>query len=309
MIEISQLRKTFGSFIAVDALSFRVDKGEVLGFLGPNGAGKSTTMKMLTGFLRPDSGQVRIGDHDMMVSPRAAQRLIGYLPEGAPAWPEMTPRAFLSFIADIRDLRGAAKTYAMDRAITMTELHAVLDQPIDTLSKGYRRRVGLAQAVLHDPPILVMDEPTDGLDPNQKYGVRRAISDMAFDKTIIISTHILEEVDAICTRAIIIDHGHIVGAGTPAQLAGQSIYAGAISATAPIALRDRIAAELDAWSEVDRVEIIDRDSAASFTIFPTDHSGDLLSRIQKQVDWQLQSLALEQGRLDDVFRRLTGRAI
>ncbi len=308
MIEISKLRKTFGAFIAVDDLSFRVERGEVLGFLGPNGAGKSTTMKMLTGFLRPDAGQVRIGDFDIITHQRAAQKLIGYLPEGAPAWPEMSPRGFLNFIADIRQLQGSEKTYAFDRAVAMTELHAVLDQPIETLSKGYRRRVGLAQAVLHDPPVLVMDEPTDGLDPNQKYGVRQAISEMAAEKAIIISTHILEEVDAICSRAIVIDHGRMVGSGTPAQLAGQSIYAGAVSITVPSALRESVARELENWSDVAQVDVVDRDSEVSITVFPADADADLLQRIKAQSSWQMRSIALEQGRLDDVFRRLTRRA-
>ncbi len=307
MIEISNLRKTFGSFIAVDDLSFRVERGEVLGFLGPNGAGKSTTMKMITGFLRPDSGQVQIGPHLISRAPRDAQKLIGYLPEGAPAWPEMTPRAFLNFIADIRGLIGADKKRAFDRAVAMTELHAVLDQPIETLSKGYRRRVGLAQAVIHDPPILVMDEPTDGLDPNQKHGVRRAISEMSSEKTIIISTHILEEVDAICTRAIIIDHGKMVAAGTPAQLASQSIYAGAVTMTVLTSEHEQIATTLRSWESVKQVEILHRDHETSLTIFPSHGAVDLLTPIQNQSAWQLQSLALEQGRLDDVFRRLTER--
>lgn len=222
MIEIQNLTKRFGSVAAVTDLSLTVRPGEVLGFLGPNGAGKSTTMKMATGYLAPDQGAVRICGHDIVGDTIAAQKKLGYLPEGAPAYGEMTPREFLHFIAGVRNLSGADARAAMERAIAGAELKAVLDQPIETLSKGFRRRVGLAQAILHDPEVLVLDEPTDGLDPNQKHAVRGLIRGMSKDKTIIISTHLLEEVEAICTRAVIIDQGRIVADATPAELAARS---------------------------------------------------------------------------------------
>jgi ABC-2 type transport system ATP-binding protein len=222
MIEIQNLTKRFGPVTAVADLSLTVRPGEVLGFLGPTGAGKSTTMKMVTGYLAPDEGSVRICGHDIVSDTLAAQQTLGYLPEGAPAYGEMTPRAFLGFIAHVRQLAGNEARSAIDRAIAGAELKAVLDQPIETLSKGFRRRVGLAQAILHDPDVLILDEPTDGLDPNQKHAVRDLIRGMARNKTIVISTHLLEEVEAICTRAVIIDQGRIVADATPAELAARS---------------------------------------------------------------------------------------
>ena len=222
MIEIQNLTKRFGPVTAVANLSLQVKPGEVLGFLGPNGAGKSTTMKMVTGYLAPDEGTARICGHDIVSDTIAAQRKLGYLPEGAPAYGEMTPRQFLHFIAGVRQLSGAAAKAATERAVAGTELGTVMDQPIETLSKGFRRRVGLAQAILHDPEVLILDEPTDGLDPNQKHAVRSLIRAMAKNKTIVISTHLLEEVDAICTRAVIIDRGHVVVDETPAALAARS---------------------------------------------------------------------------------------
>ncbi len=220
MIEVEALVKKFGPLItAVDGVSFRVAKGEVLGFLGPNGAGKSTTMKMITGFLTPSSGTARVLGRDVTLDPIGVKQSLGYLPEGAPAYPDMTPRDFLRFIAGVRRISGAARDRAIALAVERTGLAGVMEQPIDTLSKGFKRRVGLAQAILHDPPVLIMDEPTDGLDPNQKHTVRQLIAEMAPHKAIIISTHILEEVDAICTRAIIIDRGRIVADATPAELA------------------------------------------------------------------------------------------
>jgi ABC-2 type transport system ATP-binding protein len=306
MIHAQNLRKTFGDFLAVDDLSLRVERGEVLGFLGPNGAGKSTTMKMLTGYLLPDAGQITIGDVDIAVSPRRAQSLIGYLPEGAPAWPEMTARAFLQFIAQIRKLSGKQADQALSRAITITELQPVLDQPIETLSKGFRRRVGLAQAILHDPAILIMDEPTDGLDPNQKFHVREAIREMAENKAIIISTHILEEVDAICSRAMIIDHGQVVANGTPHSLAAQSMYHGAVTVTLNAAHAEPVRLALREWTEVSHFEEMARGDEMSITVFPVaTKSTDLLNRIQTQDGWAVNSVSLELGRLDDVFRRLT----
>jgi ABC-2 type transport system ATP-binding protein len=218
MIKIENLVKAFGAKRAVDDISFTVERGEVLGFLGPNGAGKSTTMRMVTGFMPPTSGKVSIGGHDVVDSPLEAKRLIGYLPENAAAYPDMTVRGFLNFIAELRGLRGEAHKKAVHRVVELCFLESVLPQSIDTLSKGYRHRTCLAQALIHDPEVLIMDEPTDGLDPNQKHEVRNLIRELGKSKAIVFSTHILEEVDAACTRAIIIDRGRIVASGTPDEL-------------------------------------------------------------------------------------------
>ena len=222
MISTDCLHKRFGSLVAVDEISFSVGAGEVLGFLGPNGAGKSTTMKMIAGFLSPSGGRASVCGHDVEADPIAAKRCLGYLPEGAPSYGEMTPASFLRFVADIRGLAGAERRRRLDEVIERLQLGSVIQQPIETLSKGYRRRVGLAQAILHDPQVLILDEPTDGLDPNQKHEVRGLIQEMAPGKTIVISTHILEEVHAVCTRAIIIAAGRIVADDTPAALAARS---------------------------------------------------------------------------------------
>jgi len=219
LIEVSELRKSFGPLVAVDGVSLQIKRGEVLGFLGPNGAGKSTTMKMITGFIAPTGGSVRICGHDVASDPIAAKSRIGYLPEGAPAYGEMSVAGFLEFIADIRSLAGETRTRRIREVVEKIHLEQVLPQTIETLSKGFKRRVGLAQALLHDPPVLILDEPTDGLDPNQKHEVRTLINTMAKDKIIVISTHILEEVDAVCNRAIIIANGRILADDTPQQLA------------------------------------------------------------------------------------------
>ncbi|MGH7117904.1 MAG: ABC transporter ATP-binding protein [Acetobacteraceae bacterium] len=221
LIEIRGLTKQFGSFTAVDDVSFSVARGEVLGFLGPNGAGKTTTMRMLAGFVTPTRGQAAIAGHDVAAEPVAARRLLGFLPEGAPTYPEMTVAGFLRFAARIRGYVGAELARRVAAALALTELEGVRLQPVETLSKGFKRRVGLAQALLHDPPVLVLDEPTDGLDPNQKHEVRTLIQRLAPEKAIVISTHILEEVEAVCTRAIIIAAGRIVADDTPGGLAAR----------------------------------------------------------------------------------------
>jgi len=218
MIRIENLVKSFGAKRAVDGITFSVERGEVVGFLGPNGSGKSTTMRMIAGYYAPSRGRVTVGGHDVAQAPLAAKRLIGYLPESAPAYPDMTVRGFLAFAAEMRGLRGAAKRDAVARAIERCFLDSVVHQSIDTLSKGYRHRTCLAQALIHDPEVLVLDEPTDGLDPNQKHEVRLLIRELGRAKAIVFSTHILEEVDAACTRAIIIDRGRIVAQGTPDEL-------------------------------------------------------------------------------------------
>ncbi len=222
MIKANKLRKAFGEKVAVNNLSFEVKKGEVLGFLGPNGAGKSTTMRMITGFIMPDSGDATIGEHSIVQNPEAAKSLIGYLPENAPSYPEMTVQGFLRFAAEVRGMDGVERDKAVDHSIDLCFLEPVKHQSIDTLSKGYTHRTCLAQALLHNPEVLILDEPTDGLDPNQKHEARQLIKRLGETKAIIFSTHILEEVEAVCTRAIIIDQGSIVANGTPKELIAQS---------------------------------------------------------------------------------------
>jgi ABC-2 type transport system ATP-binding protein len=218
IIEAVDLRKEFGPIVAVDGISFSVEAGEVLGFLGPNGAGKSTTMRILTGYLRPEGGKAIVCGTDVGSDPVKAQEQMGYLPEGAPLYPEMTPASLLSFLAEARGIKGDDANTRLEKVAETVNLKEVWDQPIETLSKGFKRRVGLAQAILHDPPVLILDEPTDGLDPNQKREVRQLVKEMSRDKAIIISTHILEEVDAVCTRAMIIGHGRVLADGTPEEL-------------------------------------------------------------------------------------------
>jgi ABC-2 type transport system ATP-binding protein len=222
MIEIKNLSKRYGALTAVNDISFSVGAGQVLGFLGPNGAGKSTTMKMITGFLSPTSGSISVCGHDVETSPLAAKACMGYLPEGAPSYGEMTVRGFLEFISEVRGLSASQRAARLDDVVGRLQLGGVLEQMIETLSKGFKRRVGLAQALIHDPLVLILDEPTDGLDPNQKHQVRELISTMAKDKIIVISTHILEEVDAVCNRAIIIANGRILADDTPKGLAARA---------------------------------------------------------------------------------------
>jgi len=308
MIEISGLTKHFGPIAAVNGIDLKVGRGEVLGFLGPNGAGKSTTMKMITGFLSPSAGQVRVCGHDVETDTLAAQQQIGYLPEGAPAYGDMTPRQFLGFIAEIRGYRGEGAKQAVAKAIARTELDPVLEQTIDTLSKGFKRRVGLAQAILHDPPVLIMDEPTDGLDPNQKHAVRSLIRAMAPQKAIIVSTHLLEEVEAICTRAVIIDRGRVVADGTPSELLARSRHHNAVTLALPAAQAESAKAKLKALPTVANVEQAGRaDGMVELTAFPK--SGALViedaSRLAVNEKWDVKELYAEAGRLDEVFRAIT----
>jgi ABC-2 type transport system ATP-binding protein len=309
MIEIKQLVKRFGPFTAVDGVSFSVARGEVLGFLGPNGAGKSTTMKMITGFLAPTSGSAVVCGHDVAKEPQAVKEKIGYLPEGAPAYPDMTPESFLNFIAEIRGLSGKVRRDRIDEVVSKVHLEGVMRQTIDTLSKGFKRRVGLAQAILHDPDVLIMDEPTDGLDPNQKHEVRALIKEMAPNKAIVLSTHILEEVEAVCTRAMIISRGRIVADGTPAQLQTRSRYHNAVCLTLRAQpARDSVRAELSRLSGVSDVEDAGSSNGrASFLVFPKGGRAIIseVSQHAKVRGWEIDELHVESGRLDEVFRTIT----
>ena len=307
MIEIAGLTKRFGPITAVAGIDLTVGKGEVLGFLGPNGAGKSTTMKMVAGYLAPDAGFVRICGHDIESDMLAAQSQIGYLPEGAPAYPDMTPRQFLRFIADVRALPREATRQALAGAVASTELEPVMDQPIDTLSKGFKRRVGLAQTILHDPPVLIMDEPTDGLDPNQKHAVRQLIRGMAREKAIIISTHLLEEVEAVCTRAVIIDRGRVVADGTPSQLLARSRHHNAVTLMVAAADAERAAATLKALAEVADVEQGPTNGTATLTAYSRNGAvliDDVIAAASRE-GWDVKELHAEPGRLDEVFRSIT----
>ncbi len=276
MIKTEHLSKRYDSLVAVDDVSFQVAPGEVLGFLGPNGAGKTTTMRMLAGFITPTAGKASICGHDIATEPMAAKASLGYLPEGAPSYGEMSVRSFLEFIADLRHLQGDQRRKRMDYVIGRLQLERVLEQTIETLSKGFRRRVGLAQAIIHDPPVLILDEPTDGLDPNQKHEVRTLINEMARDKIIVISTHILEEVDAVCSRAIIIARGRIVADDTPQGLEAKSRYYNAV--TLQLEKADQLEAAraaVAALPSVAEVEVSVRDARltalprAGATILPT----------------------------------------
>jgi ABC-2 type transport system ATP-binding protein len=302
MIRIDNLVKRFGAKRAVDGVSFGVERGEVLGFLGPNGAGKSTTMRMITGFIPPTSGKVAVGGYDILESPLEAKRLIGYLPENAASYPDMTVMGFLEFTAELRGLAGDARKKAVRRVIDLCFLDTVLYQTIDTLSKGYKHRTCLAQALIHDPEVLVMDEPTDGLDPNQKHEVRQLIRELGKTKAIVFSTHILEEVDAACTRAIIIDRGKIVANGTPEELRAMSQLAGAVTLKAAGA----DAARLGALAAAGRVE----PAGGALRVYPKDKAAAVeLARevieLASREGWKVEQLRTEEGQLDEVFRRIT----
>jgi len=302
MIELKNLTKRFARHTAVDALSFCVEPGEVLGFLGPNGAGKSTTMKMLTGFLTPTSGSASICGCDIRTQALQAQRQMGYLPEGAPCYGDMTVRGFIDFIAEVRGYRGADKRVRVDTAIGQLELESVLGQNIDTLSKGFKRRVGLAQAILHDPRVLILDEPTDGLDPNQKHQVRELIKGLARDKIVIISTHILEEVTAVCTRAIVIARGRLVADGTPLELQSRSRYHQAVTLVGDGPL-DTVA--LAALPGVAGIEVNQAEHSVTVLAEPGQVIFPQINALIVQQGWVVRELDVERGRLDEVFQTLT----
>jgi ABC-2 type transport system ATP-binding protein len=307
MLEIRHLVKLFGPLVAVDDVSFTVPQGEVLGFLGPNGAGKSTTMKMITGFLAPTAGTAIICGHDIGTQPIAAKRHIGYLPEGAPAYPDMTPADFLDFIAHIRGFSGSEARRRIERVVGTIKIAEVMHQPIETLSKGYKRRVGVAQALLHDPDVLILDEPTDGLDPNQKYEMRKIITAMQPEKVIIISTHLLEEVEAVCNRAIIIAHGRILADGTPAELAQRSRHHNAVRFSMAGVADSNIRAELAALPGVSAVEPVSDAEGEGLVVLPLAGRPVVaeIADLARNRGWTITGLRVERGRLDDVFREIT----
>jgi gliding motility-associated transport system ATP-binding protein len=307
MLKARHLVKHFGPLTAVADVSFTVAQGEVLGFLGPNGAGKSTTMKMITGFLAPSAGTATICGHDIIEEPIAAKAAIGYLPEGAPAYPDMTPADFLGFIAHIRGFSGAEARRRIGHVAEMIHLGEVMEQPIDTLSKGFRRRVGVAQALLHDPPVLILDEPTDGLDPNQKYEMRKIITAMQPRKAIIISTHLLEEVEAVCSRAIIIAKGRLLADGTPAELARRSRHHNAVRLAIAGGGDNAIKTALLGLPAVGSVESVDDAEGEALLVFCDGDQPPVaeIAQLARAGNWPIAGLRVERGRLDDVFREIT----
>ncbi len=307
MITAKNLTKLFGHVRAVDDVSFSLEKGEVLGFLGPNGAGKTTTMKMLTGFLEPTSGTAKICGKDICTKTLEAQKNIGYLPEGSPLYGEMTPLTFLDFVARARGLAGQKKQAAIDKAVRDIGLVPVLHQSIETLSKGFGRRLGLAQALIHDPKVLILDEPTDGLDPNQKFDVRALIARLAKEKAIIISTHILEEVENLCTRVMIIHMGRIVADTTPHGLREQSRYHNAVILRGAKAGHFKLARKLKALEGIAGVETRTEGDKAEITVIAQGRRSPIgvIQGHLRDTGWKPEEVSIDPGRIDDVFRTLT----
>jgi gliding motility-associated transport system ATP-binding protein len=309
MIEVRNLRKSFGAKTAVNGVSFKVEMGEVLGFLGPNGAGKSTTMRMITGFIPPSAGEVFVGGINMLEKPLPAKRLIGYLPENAPSYTDMTVLGFLGFAAELRGLYGEARKRAINRVVEMCFLESVLHQSIETLSKGFRHRTCFAQSIIHDPPVLVLDEPTDGLDPNQKHEVRTLIRKMGQTKAIVFSTHILEEVDAACSRAIIIDRGKIVANGTPDELKRRSEHAGAVTVRFLGGDSALVVQELSQLPIVGKcVALAESPPTVRAYLKNNEARGELaraIAEVATREHWRIDELHTEEGRLDEVFRNIT----
>ncbi|MEK9973237.1 MAG: ABC transporter ATP-binding protein [Deltaproteobacteria bacterium] len=308
MIEVIEISRNFGRFQAVSNVSFQVQKSEVLGFLGPNGAGKSTTMKMLTGYLQPSSGDALICGHSVTKQSLKARAKIGYLPESAPSYGEMQVEEFLRFAGKVRGLTGEKLNSQNDKVLEDTSLQTVRKQLIETLSKGYRQRTCLAQSLLHDPPVLLLDEPTDGLDPNQKYEVRKLISQLKEDRTILISTHILEEVEAICTRAIILSEGKIVGDGTPEELLSKSVYHNAINLKISVKPDQNVQRILLGIPSVERVEIQSSNYQTLSFVVLAKQGQPILEEVKERLDQQnvkIVEMYVEKGRLDEVFRQMT----
>ena len=309
MIVVDALSKQFGQFQAVDEISFEVQRGEVVGFLGPNGAGKSTTMKMLTCYLPPTSGNAEVNGFSINSQRLQVQEQIGYLPESAPSYNEMQVEEFLSFIGEVRGYTGSELRRRVGRVLELTSLQEARKQIIDTLSKGFRQRTCLAQALIHDPPVLILDEPTDGLDPNQKYEVRELIRRMSEERTILVSTHILEEVEAVCTRALIISEGRLVGLGTPDELLSQSIYRNAITLSVSGVNAETLLEDLNGLEQVYSVERLENmpNGAITVRVFPKDRESisSELEKFLKKKKMSIEQFFVERGRLDEVFRKLT----
>ena len=308
MIEVVEISRNFGRFQAVSNVSFQVQKSEVLGFLGPNGAGKSTTMKMLTGYLQPSSGDALICGHSVTKQSLKARAKIGYLPESAPSYGEMQVEEFLRFAGKVRGLTGGKLNSQIEKVLEDTSLQTVRKQLIETLSKGYRQRTCLAQSLLHDPPVLLLDEPTDGLDPNQKYEVRKLISQLKEDRTILVSTHILEEVEAICTRAIILSEGKIVGDGTPEELLSKSVYHNAINLKISVKPNQNVQQILLGIPSVERVEIQSSNYQTLSFVVLAKQGQPILEEVKERLDQQnvkIVEMYVEKGRLDEVFRQMT----
>lgn len=308
MIQVQHLIKLFGNFRAVDDITFEVQKGEVLGFLGPNGAGKSTTMRMLTGFFPPSSGTAVINGYDILKDSPNARRQIGYLPENAPVYPDMTVEGYLKFIAEVRGFSGSKLKKKFDRAVEICSLEKVLPQTVDTLSKGYKQRVCFAQAILPDPPVLILDEPTDGLDPNQKFEVRRMISGMAENKCIILSTHILEEVDAVCTRAIIIANGKIVANGSPSELRKKSSLYEAVTLSLDNVSAEEAKSAFMSLANVANTEILKEENGAIVVRVLPSGGNVIAPAVAEEIrrrNWRNTQFSVEEGRLDEVFRNIT----
>ncbi len=309
MIEVNHLSKHFGAKRAVNDISFAVEKGEILGFLGPNAAGKSTTMRMITGFIPPSSGTAIIGGSDILKDSLNARKKIGYLPENAPVYPDMTVRAYLDFCAQIRGFSGQARKNRIEETLEKCFLKEVTHQTINTLSKGFKQRVCFAQSILHDPEYLILDEPTDGLDPNQKHEVRLMIREMSAKKAIILSTHILDEMEAVCTRAIIIARGKIVADETPAQLKGRSELHGAVSLSVKGADTDSFVSDLSGLDTVRTVKIVDTADgifwARIYPVTPGPQAVDSIIAALSDKRYETVSFFVEQGRLDEVFRSIT----
>ena len=309
MIVVDALSKQFGQFQAVDEISFEVQRGEVVGFLGPNGAGKSTTMKMLTCYLPPTSGNAEVNGFSINSQTLQVQEQIGYLPESAPSYNEMQVEEFLSFIGEVRGYTGSELRRRVGRVLELTSLQEARKQIIDTLSKGFRQRTCLAQALIHDPPVLILDEPTDGLDPNQKHEVRELIRRMSEERTILVSTHILEEVEAVCTRALIISEGRLVGLGTPDELLSQSIYRNAITLSVSGVNAETLLEDLNGLEQVYSVELLEDmpNGAITVRVFPKDRESisSELEKFLKKKKMSIEQFFVERGRLDEVFRKLT----
>jgi len=305
MITASGLIKNFGHRRAVDGVSFDLKPGAVVGILGPNGAGKTTTIRMVAGFLAPDSGTVWVNGIDVASDPVAAQKHIGYMPETTPLYEDMTVSGFLRFLAEVRGFNGAERNRRVDEVIERCFLKPVCNQSIDTLSKGYRQRTCFAQTLLHDPDILLLDEPTEGLDPNQKQVVRDMIREMSKDKVIMLSTHVLEEVESICTRAMIISAGKVVADDTPAALKARSTRYNAVTLDVE---GEGVPAVLEQFPTIGKIETLETDGNRSrlFLIPKLGKSiaADVLETVREK-RWKLFDLKVDEGRLDDVFRRIT----